>query len=280
MDGVEGLGPELIGCYAYVLDLIYSRNGYSRRDDKALGGRLGCSSRKATALTDRLIELGKIEVTADGFLTHWRAVEHAEEADDLSKTRSKSGRAGGVQSGKTRRNQREMIVKQSRTEDEPSVNRSRTDVENNAGSSKNNALAEASASSKTNQIREDKSIERDKSLSRDREDRCLAAWNDYASRHGWPQVKTFSDKRRKALRARLSEVGEEGFRAALDRAARSTFILRSTFFTFDFLIGPSNFAKVADGNYDDRTEASKTPGAKAGGDDGFERNLMQRYGLT
>lgn len=62
LDGVQGLGPEAIGAYAVLLDLIYARGGYSRRDDRHLAGILGCSVRKARALTDALIEAGKVDV--------------------------------------------------------------------------------------------------------------------------------------------------------------------------------------------------------------------------
>lgn len=60
LDGVQGLGPDLIGAYAVVLDLIYARDGKTRRDDRHLAGILGCSKRLARSLTDRLIEAGKI----------------------------------------------------------------------------------------------------------------------------------------------------------------------------------------------------------------------------
>jgi len=125
MDGVEGMGPELIGAYAYVLDLIYSRNGYSKRDDGALAGRMGCSKRKAKALVDSLIERGKIDAEGD-YLTQKHAKKHANTTRTLHEQRVSAGRAGGEKSAKSR---------------------------------KNKHLSEASASSKTNQIRIDKNTD-------------------------------------------------------------------------------------------------------------------------
>ena len=94
MDGVEGLGPELIGAYAYLLDLIYARGGESKRDDRSLAGRLGCSTRKAKALTDALIERGKLEFH-DGFVTNSRAKSELKKSREVSERRANAGRTGG-----------------------------------------------------------------------------------------------------------------------------------------------------------------------------------------
>ncbi len=103
MDGVEGMGPELIGAYAYLLDLIYSRAGFSRRDDGALAGRLGCSKRKAKVLTDALIEHGKIQVSGE-FLTQKEAEQHSNTRRTQSEANANNGRAGGEKSGEVRKN--------------------------------------------------------------------------------------------------------------------------------------------------------------------------------
>ena len=69
LDGVQGMGPELIGAYAVIIDLLYARAGQTPRDDRHLSGVLGCSLRKATSLTDQLILKDKISVQ-DGFITN------------------------------------------------------------------------------------------------------------------------------------------------------------------------------------------------------------------
>lgn len=125
LDGVQGLGPEVIGAYAVLLDLIYARGGETRRDDRHLSGILGCSVRKARALTDTLIDAGKLTVEGD-FITNSRAKREAKSSRTVSELRANAGRKGGEKSGQSR---------------------------------KNKALGEANARSKTNQIREEKSIE-------------------------------------------------------------------------------------------------------------------------
>ena len=89
------MGPELIGAYAVILDIIYARAGDMPRDDRHLAGVLGCSIRKARALTDALVERGKIQIVG-GKIRNFRADEVIE----------------------TRRKQRETTVKPTRSDGE------------------------------------------------------------------------------------------------------------------------------------------------------------------
>ncbi|MGN8022178.1 DUF1376 domain-containing protein [Phyllobacterium sp. 22229] len=89
IDGVQGMGPELIGAYIVLLDLIYARGGETMRDDRHLAGILGCSIRKATALTEGLIEQDKIQFEA-GYLSNSRAKRDVKSARNSYETRSKS----------------------------------------------------------------------------------------------------------------------------------------------------------------------------------------------
>jgi uncharacterized protein YdaU (DUF1376 family) len=70
--GVQGMGPELIGAYAVILEILYARGGDMPRDDRHLAGVLGCSIRKARSLTEQLVSLGKIGVSG-GNITNDRA---------------------------------------------------------------------------------------------------------------------------------------------------------------------------------------------------------------
>lgn len=137
LDGVQGLGPEVIGAYAVLIDLIYARGGQSKRDDRHLSGILGCSTRKATALTDRLIEVGKIDFV-DGFLINEAAKIETEKARELSEKRSKASRKVY-----------ETSVKPARNEHEPVTNQSRTSREKEGELNKNSDLAEAIVEHKT-----------------------------------------------------------------------------------------------------------------------------------
>ena len=94
IDGVQGMGPECIGAFAVLLDLIYARGGETLRDDRHLAGVLGCSIQKARKLTDALLEAGKLGENG-GMLSNDRARETAKVRQKLSKTRAKVGRKGG-----------------------------------------------------------------------------------------------------------------------------------------------------------------------------------------
>lgn len=86
LDGVQGIGADTIGAYIVLLDLIYARGGETRRDDRHLAAVLGSSKRLATALTDRLIELGKIEVHG-AFITNSRAKNEVKSARTVAERR-------------------------------------------------------------------------------------------------------------------------------------------------------------------------------------------------
>ncbi|PSH68482.1 hypothetical protein CU102_11935 [Phyllobacterium brassicacearum] len=83
------MGPELIGAYIVLLDLIYARGGETMRDDRHLAGILGCSIRKATSLTDGLVEQNKIQFE-DGYLSNLRAKRDVKSARNSYETRLKS----------------------------------------------------------------------------------------------------------------------------------------------------------------------------------------------
>ena len=148
MDGVEGMGPELIGAYAYLLDLIYSRAGFSRRDDGALAGRMGCSKRKATALTNALIERGKIQVSGE-FLTQKEAEQHSNAHRTESERNASAGRKGGEKSGQVRKNKAlsEATASKQNEADKNRIDKRDTNV----------SLSEKTPSRKT-RIREDAEI--------------------------------------------------------------------------------------------------------------------------
>ena len=85
---------------------------------------------------------------------------------------------------------------------------------------------------------------------------AVQAYNDRCGAAGWPRVQVLSKPRRSAIAARLREVGQDGWVAALDRAARSRFLTGQTekpfFASFDWLTKPANLTKVVEGNYDNR----------------------------
>lgn len=72
----------------------------------------------------------------------------------------------------------------------------------------------------------------------------------------FPSVRSLSDARRKAIKARLNTYSLEQFKAMFETAEASSFLKgqnnRNWRANFDWLIKDSNFAKVLDGNYSDK----------------------------
>ena len=71
----------------------------------------------------------------------------------------------------------------------------------------------------------------------------------------YPSVKTLSEARKKAIRARLKVYSLEDFRKMFEKAEGSAFLKgannRNWSANFDWMIKDANMAKVIDGNYDD-----------------------------
>ncbi|SMP36535.1 YdaU family protein [Shimia sagamensis] len=90
-------------------------------------------------------------------------------------------------------------------------------------------------------------------------------YNEAAAACGWPRVQKISAARRSSLAARLNEAGGiVGWRAALAKARASPLCNgendRGWIVNFDFLIRQSSFAKLIEGNYDQRSRSNfKTP---------------------
>lgn len=75
----------------------------------------------------------------------------------------------------------------------------------------------------------------------------------------FPSVRSLSDARKKAIKARLNTYSVEDFKAMFEKAEASSFLKggndRNWTATFDWLIKDANMAKVLDGNYDDKGKA-------------------------
>jgi uncharacterized protein YdaU (DUF1376 family) len=101
---------------------------------------------------------------------------------------------------------------------------------------------------------------------------ALKAYAALAERTGLPKVEKLTDQRRKKLRSILAEHGIETWRRALAMVEASNHCLgrndRGWTASLDFLLQPSSFVKVIEGNYANRTPA---PAANGNGfTSGFE----------
>ncbi len=120
-------------------------------------------------------------------------------------------------------------------------------------------------------------------------ERWAAVWNEIAARTGLPRVRppaTWPETRKRALRARLAELGEEGLLDLLRAPLESSFLRgergRESWpgATFDWILKPTNAAKVLDGAYRDRPDRRR--GGAAGGPssrqewEGFEPGIFYK----
>lgn len=83
----------------------------------------------------------------------------------------------------------------------------------------------------------------------------------------FPSVKTLSDARKKAIKARLKTYSLEDFKTLFEKAEASSFLKgkNNTNWSanFDWLIKDSNMAKVLDGNYDDKLVTYRITGKQS-----------------
>ena len=79
----------------------------------------------------------------------------------------------------------------------------------------------------------------------------------------YPSVKTLSEARKKAIKARLKAYSLDDFRTLFEKAEASAFLKgsndRNWAANFDWLIKDANMAKVIDGNYDNKGKTGHVP---------------------
>lgn len=92
------------------------------------------------------------------------------------------------------------------------------------------------------------------------------AWNNELVPLGIPKINGIRSKRATMVSARIKEYGKESFFKCIEEVKQSSFLQGKTKkpwtgFTFDWLICPSNFPKVLEGNYNDnrKNNASQVP---------------------
>lgn len=122
---------------------------------------------------------------------------------------------------------------------------------------------------------------------------AVDAYNETAGLVGIPQCQRLTEKRRKALKARLRDAGGiEGWGAALGKLSESSFCRgkndRGWTADFDFLLQESSFTRLMEGYYDDKCNSTGSirdswqqadeylrRGAEGGSDDNFGLSRLQ-----
>ena len=91
----------------------------------------------------------------------------------------------------------------------------------------------------------------------------------------FPKIRSLTDARKKAIKARLNTYSLEDFKTVFENAEASSFLKgsndRNWTATFDWLIKDANMAKVLEGNYADKGRKEKLP-------DWFKKSGQYQYG--
>ena len=130
------------------------------------------------------------------------------------------------------------------------------------------ALVEKSSDSHTTESsyvavsEEDKEGEREKDIKKEERVDCQQIVDLYHSIcKSFPSVRSISDARRKAIKARLNTYSMDDFKTVFENAEASSFLKggndRNWTATFDWLIKDANMAKVLEGNYADKGKAKQ-----------------------
>jgi hypothetical protein len=91
---------------------------------------------------------------------------------------------------------------------------------------------------------------------------AVSFYNENAAQAGWPTVAKLNTDRSAKLRNRLREHSLDGWKAAIIRARASPFLSGADpppWFNFDFLLSPTKFLKLIEGNYDRRHSDGSDP---------------------
>lgn len=127
----------------------------------------------------------------------------------------------------------------------------------------------------------DKDIEEDKDIDKNRIDykAIIDCYNDTCV--SFPKVKALSDSRKKSIKARLNTYSIEDMENVFKKAEASDFLKgkndRNWQANFDWLMKDSNFAKVLDGNYDNKGNKSKNGGNSNASNSEFDRFDFSKY---
>lgn len=95
----------------------------------------------------------------------------------------------------------------------------------------------------------------------------------------FPSVRSLSDARKKAIKARLNTYTVDDFKLCFENAESSSFLKggndRNWTANFDWLVKDSNMAKVLDGNYSNKAQAQSKPSKSS-----FDRNEFLNAALN
>ena len=131
-------------------------------------------------------------------------------------------------------------------------------------------------------IEKDIDRERETDIEKETEERSRINYQEIVDLYNdtcvsFPRLTALSDKRKKAIKARIKTYKIEGIKKAFEKVEDSSFLKgsnsRNWSPNFDWIIADGNMAKILDGNYDDRSPAP----AKAKSSNRVADNLEKSY---
>jgi predicted phage replisome organizer len=130
-----------------------------------------------------------------------------------------------------------------------------------AGSSDESSDGQATPSSYVAISEEDKEEEKELDIDKERTDYKSLVDLYHSICKSFPSVRSLSDARKKAIKARLNTYSLDDFRTVFENAEASAFLRgsndRNWSANFDWLIADKNFVKVLEGNYADKPKRGR-----------------------
>lgn len=251
------LSIEEDGAYMRLLRLCWRTPGCSIPDDAAwIMRRMRCTADEFHRVVAPLIaEFFRKE---RGRIYNQRLSQEFRRIEELSQRRSEAGKKGGRPAKALNDNdldESKAKAKQKHLKPEPEP-----ELEEKEANASLSPDGDASAPKPLDEIAE-----------------AVSAYNLAAEESGWPKVAVLSKARRSALSSRLRECGGlAGWSAALARAQASPHLCgqndRGWVASFDFLTRQSSFAKLMEGNYDER---NRKPGMGQAGKGDTRRSTLE-----
>jgi len=237
-----------LGAYWMCVEIIYQNEGYA--DEAAVTEEL--SFYNMDEFIPAMIDLDLIERTGDGRLTSKRVLSEIAYWEQTRRKKVEAGRKGGLatQAKATIAKQNSSSAKAvlEDTKAPSSTRQDKTQQDNNIALCSTNVTHNAHSPSDEGESAESTRKAMDFS-------KIVNLYNQICK--SFPSVKSVTEARKKAIRARFSAgFTEDDFRTMFEKAEGSRFLKggndRNWTADFDWMLKDSNMAKILEGKYDNR----------------------------
>ncbi len=246
LGGVVGMTAKQHCVYSLVLDLLYAHGGEIKNNPAWIAGWIADMGAAAVRNTiSELIDLGKL-IENSGKITEKHAKNEAKTREELSEIGKNLAEKRWKKEGRHEEKQEDVDAKRINENDADKIREDKRRKER-----EDSPLPPRGGASELTLVPFD-----------DSPDPAEEAFEDFkklAAEFGLSTPRKLEPDRRKAIRARIAEHGA-GAPAAAYAAIRASPFLRGEKgadgwrgVTFDWLFKPTNFRKVIEGNYDERS---------------------------